>query len=500
MNAKDLDVSFQKDKKKFHTYIYKIKQKMPVDIYSISNITMIKNPYTSVFPLHFFSHTSIATYKWILFVKSTGIFYVKQAYFFLSYILSFFLFKIFYTKKTNISIDRLIDIFVLSENVVQTKSFHENYFKGLYEVFDNHNIEYTFMPRIYSTNKNPLHLIDFFKILSKDKRNFLFEFELLSFSDFLKIFWMIVMYPFKTLRLLQKEKNIEDKIFNKALLIDISTQGMNTFSRYILGKNIAKYTKVKHIIAWSEFQVIERSFNYAIQANNKDIRLTGCQFYLNYETYFNAYIDRLDVEQKTAFHTLLVNGDIYKNNKIQNIYKTGVSLRYKDVFLYDTHLAGDKILLLGSYIEEDTQLMLQSVHCFDEVLFKNHPAIDSSNFGNLEDHISIVKDNIYQLFPSVSLVIATASGTAVEAVACMKSVIIIASQSNLTANPLIEYGKGKIWDIAFSKDDVEKHYNKLIKYRNENPKEIEQIANWYKKNFFVEPTEENIVKAFELEG
>jgi acyl carrier protein len=40
----------------------------------------------------------------------------------------------------------------------------------------------------------------------------------------------------------------------------------------------------------------------------------------------------------------------------------------------------------------------------------------------------------------------------------------------------------------------------LIKYRNENPQEIEQIANWYKENFFVEPTEDKIVKAFELEG
>jgi hypothetical protein len=257
---------------------------------------------------------------------------------------------------------------------------------------------------------------------------------------------------------------------------------------------------VKHIISWSEFQVIERSFNYAIQSYTKDVRLTGCQFYLNYETYFNAYIDQLDVEQQTAFHTLLVNGQVYADNTISGIYKIGVALRYKDIFLYDTHLSGDKILLLGSYIEEDTQLMLQSVHCFDEILFKNHPAVDSANFGRLEDNISIVEDNIYQLFPSVSLVIATASGTAVEAVACMKSVIIIASQSNLTANPLIAYGKGKIWDMAFSKDDVEKHYNKLIKYRNENPQEIEQIANWYKENFFVEPTEENIVKAFELEG
>jgi len=74
----------------------------------------------------------------------------------------------------------------------------------------------------------------------------------------------------------------------------------------------------------------------------------------------------------------------------------------------------------------------------------------------------------------------------------------IIGQDNITANPLVEYGQGKIWEMAFSKNDVEKHYNKLIKYRNEHPKEVKKIANWYKENFFIEPTEENIIKAFNL--
>jgi len=111
----------------------------------------------------------------------------------------------------------------------------------------------------------------------------------------------------------------------------------------------------------------------------------------------------------------------------------------------------------------------------------------------------VVENNIYELFKDTTIVISTASGTAVEAVACGISVIIIASQDNLTSNPLVEKGKGKIWDIAFSKDDVEKLYNKLLKYRKDNIEEIKEIALWYRDNFFVEPTEENIVKAFELE-
>ena len=43
-----------------------------------------------------------------------------------------------------------------------------------------------------------------------------------------------------------------------------------------------------------------------------------------------------------------------------------------------------------------------------------------------------------------------------------------------------------------------KHYDNLLKYKNNNLNKVEKIACWYKENFFVEPTEENIVRAFEF--
>ena len=502
MNAKLLDDSVKKNTKRFHQLINTIKQQMKVDIYSISNITLIKNPYTSIFPLNFFLNKVSNTNSFFLFIKSTFKFYLKQIYFFFVYMITYLLYKVYYKKEGNDTINEtLIDVFCLVQPTIESKMFHENYFKSMYPIFEKKNIAYTFIPRIYNTNYNPFSIIPFFKILSLDKRDFLFEFELLTFWNFIEIFWMILLYPFKTLRLFQKEQKSDFQCFNNALINDIASQGMNSFSRYVFAKNIAKLQEVKEIISWSEFQVIERSFNYGIRANNTKIKLIGCQFYLNYKTYFNAYVDDIDDRQKTAFHTVLVNGKNYLKIRDEVIYKIGVSLRYQELFDYkfDMKTESNKILVLGSYITHDTKDMLNSVTHFDNVLFKNHPAVNLSKLNAIPKNITIVDKTIYELFHDVSLVIATASGTAVEAVACGKSVIIIASQKNLTANPLVSYGKGKIWDIAFSKDDVEKHYNKLIKYRNENPKEIQAIAMWYKDNFFVEPTEENIIKAFELD-
>jgi hypothetical protein len=266
-----------------------------------------------------------------------------------------------------------------------------------------------------------------------------------------------------------------------------------------LGKNIAKLKEIDKIYSWSEFQVVERSFNYGVRKNNSNIKLHACQFYLNYETYFNSYVDDIDFDMLCSPHEVLVNGEYYILDRKKVKYSKGVSLRYKSIFEFEGLKDLKYTLLLGSYIEQDTKYMLDSVNGLKDVIFKNHPAVDINRFGKLSSNIRVVEDNIYKLFENTFLVIGTASGTAVEAVACGVSVIIMASQDNLTANPLVEYGRGKIWDLAISQDDIQKLYNTLLKYREDNPTEIEEIASWYRDNFFIEPNEENIIKAFKLE-
>lgn len=499
MTPKGLDFLFQKSKQSFHGYIETIKLNSPWDIYTVINPTLIKNPYASYFPLRFFTREAKMAFKPLSFLKNILKFYVKNLYLYFSYVIAFILYRMYLNKSRKNELKILIDIFGLVSKVNQSGTFEENYFSDLYEAFERAEVEYTILIRPYGIGKNPFKLVKFFKIINQDDRDFIFEYELLKFKDFILLFYLILSYPFKTLRLLQKEKNFTDKIFNTFLLEDIQHFSFDSLTRYIFGKNLSKIKSIKKIYSWSEFQVIERSFNYAIRKNSSTIKLIACQFYLNYETYFNTYVDDLDNEMLSSAHEVLVNGEYYLLNRNQVRYKNGVSLRYKDVFSFSKHPNGDNILLLGSYIESDTMHMLNSLGSFDRVLFKNHPAVDIRKFGKLNTNTLPVNDNIYSLFKNASMVIATASGSSVEAVACGISVIIIASQDNFTANPLIDYGKGKIWDIAFSSDDVKKMYNKLITYRNNHADEIQKIAAWYKENFFTEPTEENIIKAFELD-
>lgn len=499
MIPKDLFQSYNKNINLFHTYIDNIKRNIETDLFNIINPTLTKNPYASSFSRNFFFKKTKFKNEIFLFIKSSVQFFFKNIAQLISYFISFILYNFYYKKKRKNKLENIIDIFVLVDNTNENERFNENYLKGVYEVLDKYKHNYSILPRLYPTSKNPFKLIKFFKIMNKDKRDFVFEFEFLSLVDFIILFIMIIKYPFKVLNLKQKKNNDLNKLFNFSLLEDLNCNNFSSFTRYILGRKLSKINTVKRIYSWCEFQTIERSFNYAIRKNNQALSLIGLQFYINYETYFNTKIDDFDYENLTSPHIILVNGKYFLLNRKKIKYDVGVSLRYEGVFNFKGVEKEKNILLIGSYIVSDTKYLLNCATNFSNLIFKNHPAININRLNKLSKNITVSNETIYELFKNTKLVILTsASGAAVEAVSCGLSVIIVASQNNLTANPLIDKGRGKIWDIAFGADEIDKIYKKLIEFRSLNRNEILDIASWYKRNFFVEPTEKNIVKTFKI--
>jgi hypothetical protein len=499
MSPKEIYKSYMKKKYIFHEYLDKIKKNIEPDIFNIINPTLTKNTYSSSFPRNFFIKKKNFENEIFLFIKNSIKFFFKNIILLISYFISFLIYKLFYKKKRKNKLENLIDVFVLIDNINKDKKFNENYLKDVYEIFEKYNKNYSILPRLYPVSNNPFKLIKFFKIINKDKRDFVFEFEILSLIDFIIIFIMIVKYPFKALNLKQKNNNDLDKVFNHSLLEDLNCNNFSSFSRYALGIKLSKINTIKKIYSWCEFQTIERSFNYALRSNNNDLNLIGLQFYINYETYFSTNIDDLDYNNLTSPHLILVNGKyfILKRKKIK--YQTGVSLRYKEIFSFKSTEKEKNVLLIGSYIVSDTNYLLNCSNKFSNLIFKNHPAVNIERLNKLPSNIKVSNKSVYKLFKSSNLVILTAaSGVAAEAVSCGLSVIILASQNNLTANPLIEKGKGKIWDLAFNVDEIETIYKKLTKFRSLNKNEIMDIASWYRNNFFIEPTEQNILNTFEI--
>jgi len=129
LTSKQLNNSYQQNKQKFHNYINNIKKNSPLDIYTIINATLIKNPFTSDFPLRFFKNDTNTSNKTLLFVKSILMFYAKNIYLYFSYIVATIICiicKIYYKKNRKNELKIIIDIFGLVDKTNQNGKFNEN--------------------------------------------------------------------------------------------------------------------------------------------------------------------------------------------------------------------------------------------------------------------------------------------------------------------------------------------------------------------------------------
>ena len=392
--------------------------------------------------------------------------------------------------------------FFLVDNIIKDNNFKENYFGGLYDVLERHNKNYIFLPRLYRVSKNPFKLITLFNVTNQDTSNvFVYEYELLNIVDIFKIFNFIVKYPFKQFRLIQNNKHELDVYFNYELFNVLSGTSFIAYVRYLVGKKVVKkIADGSKIISWQEFHNIEKSFNKAIKESSKDIVIYGCEFSMTYEAYIGMHITDVDSDLKVTPHQTLLNGRRNYSNSIKHVFKCGVSLRYQNLFRYkDSGKAGKKPLALIGYDIGEGVDILKKAKSLDKLDVKIHPATSESQFDKyMKGGWDYVYGDLYKALKGADMVFTPPyAGTSLEAVACGVPVIIMANEDNLI-NPLVDYGKGRIWDVAFNEQDAEKCRNNLLQYKDNNPGEIEKIASWYKENFFVEPTEENIVRVFEL--
>ncbi len=492
-DIKKLYKNFFHQRDNYITYINNIKKKNN-NFFSIINITLISNPYISSFSRDWFLKKE-KTWTVVLYIKSVVVFYFKCLSKLFVFLLQKFIVQFLFERKKIKRGSILIDVHLLSNKVITSGVYRDDYFPGLYQVLTRKNIPFVFLPRIHGLGYNPVNFIKLLNVLKTSNNIFIYEHELTSYYDILKIFFLILLYPVQIFSLFQKEE-----LFNYHLIKDIQFQSLEAFTRFYSGRKITTIQEISSIISWSECQVIDRAFNFGVREAS-DKKITGVQAYLNYPSYFNSYVYDADNDNHSSPHKVLVNGDYYILN---HFYRRGVSFRYSELFKFVKDKQVQKeLLILTSCMLDETQSLIDLIQPLAQenqqfYLLKLHPTQNSNTF-QLSKNFELVNNSLYELFQRTQLVVTTGSGTAVEAVACGVSVVIISSQSNLTANPLIAYGKGEIWDIAFSHGEYIDKCEELLQFRKNNIARIQEIASWYKGNFFNEPTEDNIIEAIGLQ-
>lgn len=486
-------------------YLDQIKKYAYKDIAHIQNNVLNKNPYTSNFINNYFFEKKLNKFNKFFLFKKISIYYIKCIANLVIFLIHYVIFKIF-SKKSKIDFEKeifVVDIFFLVDNIIKEGSYSDRYFSGLYEILENNNKEYVFLPRLYGLGKNPYKFYKLLRILNKDEsNNYLLQYELLGFVDILKIISFVFNYPIKQFELIQQGNSYLDKLFNYELFNCLPKTSFEAYVRYLIGRVIAsKLSSGSKVISWQEFQNLEKSFNRAIRESNNNITIYGCEFLIKFEFYLSMHITDIDVDLLITPHKTLLNGKYNYSNCDKHNFKKGVSFRYKDIFRFIDDYNSDIIFLaLLSHNVIESQNLLKTLEYVDRLKIKLHPASDENQFDDyVKSNWSYIYSDLYELFKKTKIVfVSSMSGTALEGVACGVSVVIIASSDRLNVNPLLDFGRGKIWDIAFDKNELQVKMNTLLEFRRSNPKEIYSISKWYKDNFFIQPTEKNISEAFEL--
>ncbi|MDP0562382.1 MAG: hypothetical protein QS721_08680 [Candidatus Endonucleobacter sp. (ex Gigantidas childressi)] len=109
-----------------------------------------------------------------------------------------------------------------------------------------------------------------------------------------------------------------------------------------------------------------------------------------------------------------------------------------------------------------------------------------------------ISGDLYDYLKDSQIVITSASGTAVEAIAMGVSVILVGEKDSVISNPMMPLGKDKMWGISLSSEELPEKINTLLKFRKENKGQIIEIAKLYRENLFNNPSPHEIKEMFEL--
>ncbi|MFT5716051.1 MAG: hypothetical protein ACI9T7_000224 [Oleiphilaceae bacterium] len=403
----------------------------------------------------------------------------------------------------------LIDTFFVASNLKKHDYRDKAYLKGLDDILERNNVDYSYLPVFYGEN-NPFKYLSIFKAFKKNNVDYITDYELLTIGDIGRIICFIITYPFHVLSLvkgLKKSDTITSAIKDE-LIFSLGQVTWRGYARYLTGRRIAKKVDSIKLISWCEYQTIHKNLYKGIRESEAKVKIFGCQFFIQFGSWVNINIPDNEIEFNITPDVILVNGPCYLKSNSNILYRIGISLRFKRLFESEVEILEDesnlKPIVLLSYIEAESQsilkLMSQSEYAHENIYVKAHPALSLASIKSLiQPNWTLVDGDLYDRLKDSNLVIVTASGSAVEAVSMGKSVIIIGNSDGITSNPMLNLGKGEIWDIVESAEDISAIKTVLMNFRFNNPSKIRQLASDYKKLLFNNATDAEVLDMFELQ-
>ena len=490
-----------------NSYITNINTTLYREIYHIANPTLSRNPYVSKFLDYYLRNKKIK--KVTIFKKSKFVlkyfaqFYIRFIFYFFKYLIYNIIRKRILQKNKS---DYIIDVNFIVKSIVNKGEFQDSYFKDLGKKLENLEFTTTYLVKSFIGSEfNLYQFSNMIKVLNTSDKRILSEFDLLSLIDLLKIFYHANIYPFKLMSVkVSTGDSFIDKVIITSNIEALNSSAFTRFVRYYVGIKLAKSFKNTQLISNCEYKCHDKIFYKGIKETNKNIFIYGCQFFIDYPVWLNTKIPKEEEKFNVTPDVVLTNGVIDLNKHGINTQK-GVSLRYDSLFNEKIYLnTSKKILILLSFEKSISKHVLELCSLSNvlkdyKVIVRPHPVLNIEEFNDVIPKNWLIDSHslLEKQFEESSLVIVSGSGTAMEAAVKGKSVVVIGSKDTFTTNPLsYNIGKGILWEEAYSSDELDKAISILIDVRKNKIESIEMLANEYLKQYFIEPSDENIKQCF----
>jgi hypothetical protein len=260
---------------------------------------------------------------------------------------------------------------------------------------------------------------------------------------------------------------------------------------------------VSLLIDWNENQPIDKGLIKGFRDFYPEVYIKGYQGYI-ISTDFNFYIQPTDYEVDNGVipdEICVVGQNLEENVKkfSRNILvSTAPAFRFKNV--YESYVRKDfrkKVLIalpIGMNESKDIiNLLLSSIEKRNilsyELLVKPHPLLKIENLitelGDLWlPEIKIIDGDFNSIVSGVDLLIGSTSTTLLETISRGIPVIVIASSSGLTQNPIPSQVDNRIWKLCYNQQEVGKAMKYFISLSDVEKNEFIKIGIDIKYSYF----------------
>jgi len=202
----------------------------------------------------------------------------------------------------------IIDTFFLLDKIIREGRLIDRHFSGLAELLERKGLHFVYLP-IFDGMKRGFSFLMALKILNEQKIPVIYEYQMLTLTDLLRIIYFILLYPFYVLRLAYRTglRRREGELLKHELLDTLDQPVFRNFSRYLQGRNICRlpYEKVQ-VISWYENQALHKNLYKGLRSNPAKVKIYGAQLFLYSSNLLNINPDENDMFNRNYIKTLLI--------------------------------------------------------------------------------------------------------------------------------------------------------------------------------------------------